>query len=129
MYITFFKVLNNLWTPPVNYEFPTLKINSKRNLKFQYRWLETYSWLCYSKKFEGAFCKYCVVFTKVGGVGSQKLGGLVLTAYQNWKNALEVITFIFNLTHTNFLYFAPNYYQYIFSILKITINMNTTEHL
>lgn len=76
-----------MWSPTINYKFP---INSKRNIKFQYRWLQKYAWLCYSEKLNGAFCKYCVVFAKDGGFGSQALGGLVLTPYQNWKNALEV---------------------------------------
>lgn len=63
----------------------------KKKLKFQYSWLEKYSWLVYSKKDEGAYCRHCVVFSKHGGVGNQLLGQLVLTPFRNYKNALKVI--------------------------------------
>lgn len=83
-------MLTNLWSPLKNYLFPLLKQHAKRKIKFQYRWLEKYNWLCYSEKLQGAFCKYCIVFAKTGGIGSQALGSLVLNGFQNWKNALEV---------------------------------------
>ncbi|XP_050064715.1 zinc finger MYM-type protein 1-like [Aphis gossypii] len=83
-------VLTNLWSPPLSHSFPLLKQHVKRKIKFQYRWLEKYCWLCYSEKLEGAFCKYCIVFARTGGIGSQTLGSLVLNGFQNWKNALEV---------------------------------------
>lgn len=70
--------------------FPLLNNNAKRNIKFQQRWLDKFNWLSYSEKQEGAFCKYCVVFVKSGGKGSQALGSLVTHAFQNWKKALEV---------------------------------------
>ncbi|KAL4083385.1 hypothetical protein QTP88_028709 [Uroleucon formosanum] len=83
------KVLTNLWSPQANYLFPLLNNNAKRNIKFQQRWLDKFNWLSYSEKLEGAF-KYCVVFAKSGGKGSQALGSLVKHAFQNWKKALEV---------------------------------------
>jgi len=55
--------------------------------------LKAYPWLSYSEKFEGAFCKYCVVFAFAGGIGSQRLYSLVLTAFQNWKKATEVLIY------------------------------------
>ncbi|KAL4099002.1 hypothetical protein QTP88_023505 [Uroleucon formosanum] len=85
------QVLTNLWSPQANYLFPLLNNNNaKRNIKFQQRWLDKFNWLSYSEKLEGAFCKYCVVFAKSGGKGSQALGSLVTHAFQNWKKALEV---------------------------------------
>ncbi|KAL4127017.1 hypothetical protein QTP88_011215 [Uroleucon formosanum] len=83
-------VLTNLWSPQANYLFPLLNNNAKRNIKFQQRWLDKFNWLSYSEKLEGAFCKYCVVFAKSGGKGSQALGSRVKHAFQNWKKALEV---------------------------------------
>ncbi|KAL4127023.1 hypothetical protein QTP88_011221 [Uroleucon formosanum] len=83
-------VLTNLWSPQANYLFPLLNNNAKRNIKFQQCWLDKFNWLSYSEKLEGAFCKYCVVFAKSGGKGSQALGSRVKHAFQNWKKALEV---------------------------------------
>jgi hypothetical protein len=63
---------------------------AKRNIKFQHRWLDKFNWLSYSKKLEGAFCKYCIVFAKFDGQQSQALESLVTLAFQNWKKGLEV---------------------------------------
>ncbi|XP_015376664.1 PREDICTED: zinc finger MYM-type protein 1-like [Diuraphis noxia] len=62
----------------------------KRGLRFQYKWLKVFPWLSYSEKFNGAFCKHCVVFAFAGGIGSQRLGSLVLTPFQNWKKATDI---------------------------------------
>ncbi|XP_050065649.1 zinc finger MYM-type protein 1-like [Aphis gossypii] len=86
------QVLTDLWVPPENYKFPLLDQWKKRGLKFQYKWLKAYPWLSYSEKLEGAFCKYCVVFAFAGGIGSQRLCSLVLTPFQNWKKATEVLS-------------------------------------
>jgi len=88
-------VLTNLWTPPDNFNFPLLEVNKKRGLKFQCKWLKTFTWLCYSEKLNGAFCKYCVAFASYGGVGSQQLGNFVVKPFQNWKKAKEVYFIIY----------------------------------
>ncbi|CAI6377563.1 unnamed protein product [Macrosiphum euphorbiae] len=81
-------VLKNVWKPQKNYDFPLLELNKGRSLKFQYAWLDKYSWLAYSKALNGAFCKYCVVFAgNTGGVGNQPLGNLVISPFQQYKNA------------------------------------------
>ncbi|KAF0746967.1 zinc finger MYM-type protein 1-like, partial [Aphis craccivora] len=74
-------VLTDLWVPPENYKFPLLDLWKKRGLRFQYKWLKVFPWLSYSEKFDGAFCKHCVVFAFAGGIGSQRLGSLVLTPF------------------------------------------------
>ncbi|KAL5238634.1 hypothetical protein ACI65C_006044 [Semiaphis heraclei] len=84
-------VLTNLWSPPLNYLYPLLEQHAKSKIKFQHQWLGKFNWLCYSEKLQGAFCKYCAVFARSGGVGNQTLGSLVTTACQNWKNALKVV--------------------------------------
>lgn len=81
------EILQSLWIPEQNYKYPT---NNKRNLKFQHHWLYKWTWIAYSKMFDGALCKYCVIFNEhEGGSGSQKLGKFVLTPFSNWKNAIE----------------------------------------
>ena len=88
------QILKNLWIPPATFIFPILDFNAKRGLKFQHHWLNTYNWLAYSEKYQGAFCKYCVAFSRIGGVGGQKLGTLVLEAFTNYKKATDVCIFI-----------------------------------
>jgi len=67
-----------------------ISIYKKRGLRFQHKWLQSFSWLCYSEKFNGAFCKYCVIFASCGGIGSQLLGVFVTKPFQNWKKSKEV---------------------------------------
>jgi len=83
-------VLRNLWVPNVNYEFPLLEKYKARGLKFQHKWFAEFNWLAYSEIKQGVFCKYCLLFAKHGGVGSQPLGQLVSNAFTNWKKAKEV---------------------------------------
>jgi hypothetical protein len=35
----------------------------------------------------GAFCKFCTVFAKSGGVNNKPLGPLAVRALDEWKNA------------------------------------------
>lgn len=76
------------------FEFPLNQKNKKRGLKFQYKWLLQFNWLAYSKIKNGAYCKFCVVFSKCGGIGNQPLNKLVLEAFDAWKKALEVIQYL-----------------------------------
>lgn len=82
------KLLSNPWVPEVTFRFPA---SGKRNLRFQSQWLHKFPWLVYSKKNDGALCKYCVLFSKdtAGKGGHQKLRLLVKEPYRNWKDALE----------------------------------------
>jgi hypothetical protein len=88
-------VLNKVKAPEINYKFPIKSIISGKdkklkNLKFQYAWLMRFPWLSYSAIQEGAFCKFCVAFTKCeGGVNSQVLGSFVLKKFDNWRYAVE----------------------------------------
>ncbi|CAI6375120.1 unnamed protein product [Macrosiphum euphorbiae] len=81
--------LENLWTPGKNSVFPSTQ-HGKKQLKFQFGWLENWKWLAYSKIEDGAYCKYCVLFSKYrGGKGSQLLGQLCTEPFNKWKHALE----------------------------------------
>ncbi|VVC42990.1 Hypothetical protein CINCED_3A001510, partial [Cinara cedri] len=82
-------VLTNLWVPDDFYKFPLLEKNKKRGLRFQHKWLKEFNWLAYSNVKNGTFCKYCVLFARNGGIGSQPLGHLVTDAFTNWKKAKE----------------------------------------
>ena len=74
--------------------YPLLDCNAKRGLKFKHYWLNAYNWLAYFEKYQGAFCKFCVVFSTVGGVGGQKLGTLAMETFTNYIKAIEVCIFI-----------------------------------
>jgi len=76
-----------LWVSDVYYKYPLLKKNDKRILKFQHKWLTEYKWLCYSEVKNGAFCKYCVLFAKSDGVGSQIWGPFVTIPFTIWNMA------------------------------------------
>lgn len=59
-------------------------------MKFQFSWFSKFTWLAYSIKFDGAFCKVCVAFAKnEAGINSQPLGALVKKPFRNWKHATE----------------------------------------
>lgn len=59
------------WEPPLSFTFP-VQIEGNRTRKFQHRYLQLFPWLAYIKDKQGAFCKWCVVFTTSGGgVGNQ----------------------------------------------------------
>jgi ribosomal protein L20 len=84
-------VLNNIWSPDVSYSFPVIKSGRKeKKLKFQYSWLSRWNWLAYSEVENGAYCKFCIVFSKAGaGINSQSLGALSKKKFDNWKKAID----------------------------------------
>jgi len=66
-------------------------VSGERKLRFQLNWLNRWKWLSYSPSQDGAFCKYCALFApEVGaGRGHQRLGRLVVTSFNKWKDAVE----------------------------------------
>lgn len=54
-------IIQSVWTPDAKYNFPTTD-HSKFKRTFQFKWLEVFQWLAYSKIKEGGFCKFCVLF-------------------------------------------------------------------
>ena len=82
-------ILEKIWQPSENYKFPVNEGQHRR--KFNYTWLKKFYWVAYSKKLNGAFCKYCVFFATqfAGQSSSQCLGALVSEPFRAWKKALE----------------------------------------
>lgn len=83
------EVLDKLWYPSDAFSYPS---SGTRNLKFQHKWIHKWKWLSYSKKDDGAYCKYCVLFHTSVSVGLGKhenLGQLSITPFNNWKKATE----------------------------------------
>ena len=73
------KVLFNCWSPLSGFSFPYVTVGVQ-NRSFQRQCLNEFTWLAYSDIYNGAFCKWCVVFapqtvsrsqgrTQGGGVG------------------------------------------------------------
>lgn len=79
-------LLENACIPNRNFDFPS---STNRNLRFQLKWLSEWSWLTYSPSEDGAFCKFCSLFST--GVGQQcvSAGKLVTLPYKNWKKARD----------------------------------------
>lgn len=53
-----------------------------------------FNWLAYSETRQGGFCKVCLIFSKTGGTGCQKLYTLVIKPLDIFKKALEVCLYI-----------------------------------
>lgn len=74
--------------PEIDFKFPT---SGDRNLKFQYSWFNSFVWLVYSDKEDGAYCRFCVSFgiKSIGKGGHERPNFFVKTAFRHWKKALE----------------------------------------
>jgi len=55
------KVLFNCWSPPLGFSFPYVTVGAQ-NRSFQKQRLNEFTWLAYSDIYNGAFCKWCVMF-------------------------------------------------------------------
>ena len=51
----------NCWSPPSGFSFPYVTVGAQ-NRSFQKQWLNEFTWVAYSNIYNGAFCKWCVVF-------------------------------------------------------------------
>jgi len=83
------KVLYNCWSPPSGFSFPYVTVGAQ-NRSFQKQWLNEFTWLAYSNIYNGAFCKWCVVFAPQTVSRSAKPpGSLVSGPHCNYKKAKE----------------------------------------
>ena len=53
------RMLKNVWTPDPPFDFP-FSVMGKRTLHFQYRWLNRFKWLAYSKVEDGHFAGFAL---------------------------------------------------------------------
>jgi len=87
-----FGVLSDCWNPTRHYAFPKLSAG-KQTRSFQHHYLDNWPWLVYSEmNGGGAFCKFCVLFSKdgTGKGGHQSLGALVKYPMKKFKHATEI---------------------------------------
>lgn len=85
-------LIRRTWTPDSNCLILPQIAKNGRKPYFQIKWLQQFSWLCYSSYSKGAFCKTCVLFANKQGCGKGnhiQQGALVTLPFQNWKDALE----------------------------------------
>ena len=78
-----YQLMNSHFTPDASFKFP--KSSSGRS--FQYRWLQRYPWLAYSKNEDGGFCLPCDQSTDL----RTPPGILVNTPLTNFRKALIYI--------------------------------------
>ena len=78
-------LINNHWKPPSAFNFPLSQFGSARR-KFNACWLDRWSWLCYSKLYDGPFCLSCVLFGCETGHNGSKLTKLFKEPLTNWQN-------------------------------------------
>ena len=82
------KVLFNCWSPPSGFLFPYVTVGAQIR-SFQKEWLNEFTWLAYSNIYNGAFCKWCVVFDPQTASRSAKPPGSLVSGPHNYKKAKE----------------------------------------
>ena len=85
---TKFNVIKNHWHPSSTFNFPSREFGStkKQFRKFSYKWFSRWSWLCYAKLYDGAFCLSCVLFGYETGHNGTKLINLFKEPLINWQS-------------------------------------------
>ncbi|KAF0764068.1 52 kDa repressor of the inhibitor of the protein kinase-like, partial [Aphis craccivora] len=76
--------LTKIWKPDSLYNFP----KDKDSRKFQLKWLNDFPWLSYSKKYEGVYCRTCVLFSR--DVGGRSKEHLVCSCQIKFKCSKEI---------------------------------------
>lgn len=84
------RLLSNPWIPASNYVFPKFEQNGKKRSVCQHSWLAKYSWLSYSKTYQGVYCRYCVLFARQGE--KQSLGQFINKPLRSLKDALDYLS-------------------------------------
>ena len=83
------KVLFNCWSPTSGFSFPYVTVGAQ-NRSFQKQWINEFTWLAYSNIYNGAFCKWCIVFAPQTVSRSTKPpGSLVSGPHCKYKKAKE----------------------------------------
>ena len=82
------EIMQYLWKPKADFKFPTHLIYGKQR-KFNFSWLQSFSWLAYSAVLDGAFCLPCVLFGRRIGSNASKLERLMKCPINDWSVALK----------------------------------------
>lgn len=82
-----FHLIQEHFIPDSKYKFP--QASNKRS--FQYRWLQRYNWLRYSKQDDGGYCLPCSLFFKPSPNFHGDPGVLVTKPLINFQKALEIL--------------------------------------
>ena len=84
------RLLEQHWKLSSSFVFPRKKYGVKKvsYRQFNFKWLDRWGWLAYSRKFDGAFCAPCVLFGHESGHNGQKLTKLYKEPLQNWQSAV-----------------------------------------
>ncbi|XP_047130019.2 52 kDa repressor of the inhibitor of the protein kinase-like [Hydra vulgaris] len=80
-------LINNVWVPDKCFQFPLTGKSRKR--RFLLKWLDDFSWLCYSKIEDGAYCLPCTLFG-TNLPNKYALCKLFKEPYNTWRNAVKV---------------------------------------
>ena len=77
-----YSLITNVYKPPKNFDFP------ETEQSFRFVWFEEFTWVCYSRWENGAYCLPYVLFGhKV--VGSSSLVNLYRKPYRKWPTAVK----------------------------------------
>ena len=81
-----YKLLKEHYRPRADFRFPRTFSNGCYR-SFQYKWLEKYPWLVYSKVVNGGFCKFCALFSR----NRDSLGMLVNKPFTMWVKVHKIV--------------------------------------
>ena len=81
-----YKLLTDHYKPNADFPFPCV-FHCGCNRSFQYKWLEKYEWLVYSKALDGGFCRFCALFAR----HRSKLNVLVNKPFVTWVKVHKVV--------------------------------------
>ena len=81
-----YELLKNVWKPDKSFTFPC-SLEGKKQRRFVYGWLGSYSWLVYSKYVDGCFCLPCLLFETRTRHNSSKAIRLVKEPLTYWTSA------------------------------------------
>ncbi|XP_065684766.1 zinc finger MYM-type protein 1-like [Hydra vulgaris] len=80
-------LINNVWVPDKCFQFPLTGKSRKR--RFLLKWLDDFSWLCYSKIEDGAYCLPCTLFG-TNLPNKYALCKLFKEPFNTWRAAVKV---------------------------------------
>jgi len=93
----------NCWSTPSGFSFPYVMVGAQTR-NFQKQWLNEFTWLAYSNIYNGAFWKWCVVFTPQTVSRSAKPpGSLVSGLHCNYKKQMNIAVVTKTVTIINYV--------------------------